>query len=242
MVGSTEPFAAQCGSLQQQGPREQRVSSKTLPWQGSLWCSPSKQPQAGCFGSLSRPCSPKQQGLKPFCWMREFSSYLPQWGQITFINLFLRISLCVFSLICFTFYLLKTKMSNVLCREGERRGKGIPAPDVTCEGSSGGGRGRKHNRPCSDGPSDAETWSEQTNKVKAVKLNDYFYLFPCWFVFSLPFPCPQLCAPLESSHLALVFAGHGTCVYYIYFKQSAWETDSSQWIPNTFYNQLHYWH
>lgn len=83
-------------------------------------------------------------------------------------------------------------------------------------------------------------WSEQTNKVKAVKLNDYFYLFPCWFVFALPLPSPQLCAPLESSHLALVFAGHGAYVYYMYFKHSFWETDSSLWIPNTFYNQLHY--
>lgn len=73
----------------------------------------------------------------------------------------------------------------------------------------------------SDGPPDAETGSEQTNKLKAVKLNDYFYLFPCWFVFSLPLPCPQLFAPLESSHLALLFARHGACVYYIYFKHSS---------------------
>lgn len=154
------------------------------------------------------------------------------------------LSLCFFRSF---FYILSPQnknvsMSNVLCREGECRGRGILAPDVTWRGSTGGGQGRKHNRLCSDGPPDAETWSEQTNKVKAVKLNYYFYLFPCWFVFSLPLPCPQLCDPLESSHLALVFAGHGACVCHIYFKHSSWETDSSLWILNTLYNQLHYWY
>lgn len=233
--------AAQSESLQQQGLRGQKVSTKTLS------CSSSKKPQTRCFGSLSHPCSPRKQGLELFCWRWKFSNYLPQWGQIPFTNLFLRVSFSpsisvVFSS-SFIVYILppqnkNVSMWNVLYREGECRGRGIPAPDVTWRRSTARGQGKKHNRPCSE----AETWSEQTNKVKAVKLNDCFYLFPCWFVFTLPLPCPQLCAPLESSHLALVFAGHGAYVYYIYFKHSSWETDSSLGIPNTFYNQLHYWY
>lgn len=93
---------------------------------GSLWCSSSKQPQAGCFGSLSHPCSPRQQGLKPFCWRWEFSSSLPQRGQIPFTNLFLRISasLCVFSFLFFTSYLLKTKLSACQMSCVERWGAG----------------------------------------------------------------------------------------------------------------------
>lgn len=144
-------------------------------------------------------------------------------------------------LLYFTFYLLKTKTSacRMSCIGRGCAGARGSQPLVSLGGEALlGGLGRKHNRPCSE----AEMWSEQTNKVKAVKLNDYFYLFPCWFVFALPLPCPQLCAPLESSHLALVFAGHGAYVYCIYFKHSSWETDSSLWIPNTFYNQLHYWY
>lgn len=221
-----------------------------------------RSPLRPCHAALARslrldalaPCpipAPQgSRGLNSFagdavdnCW----SNYLPQWGQIPFTNLFLRVSFSpsisvVFSS-SFIVYILppqnkNVSMWNVLYREGECRGREIPAPDVTWRRSTAGGQGKKHNRPCSE----AETWSEQTNKVKAVKLNDYFYLFPCWFVFTLPLPCPQLCAPLESSHLALVFAGHGAYVYYIYFKHSSWETDSSLGIPNTFYNQLHYWY
>lgn len=137
----------------------------------------------------------------------------------------------------------KQNCQHVKCpvQGGGAWGRGIPAM-VSRGGEHQGGRGRKHNRPWSDGHPDTETWAEQTNKVKAVKLNDHFYLFACWFVFSPPLPRPQLCASLGSSHLALVFAGHRARVCYICFKVSSRKTDSSRWIPDTFYNQLHDWY
>lgn len=103
--------AAQCGSLKQQDRRGRGSPVTACHSRGRLMCSSSKQPLAGCFGSLSSPCSPRQQGIELFCWRQEFSSYIPQWGQVAFINLFLRISLCFFPSFCFTFYLLKTEMS-----------------------------------------------------------------------------------------------------------------------------------
>lgn len=152
---------------------------------GSLWCSSSKQSQAGCFGSCPVPAPQGSRGSNRFAEGENsavtYHSEARYLLQICFSG-FLPLSLSLCFLLSF-FYILSAQnktvsMSNVLCREVGCRGTGIPAPDLTWRGSTGGGWGRKHNRPCSDGPPDAETWSEQTNKVKAVKLNDYI----CFFV------------------------------------------------------------
>lgn len=95
-TGEPEPWwealnhvTAQCGSLQQQEPRRQRVSSKTLPWQGEPVVQLKQAASGRAFWLPVLPCFPRQQRFEPFCWRWDFSSYLTTVG----LDLFLRTSL-----------------------------------------------------------------------------------------------------------------------------------------------------